>query len=59
MIAMTVAPLAGAWIEIAGIPHPADYRFVAPLAGAWIEIDTMQRRFVSNRSLPLRELGLK
>ena len=34
----TVAPLAGAWIEIALDPITDQYVFVAPLAGAWIEI---------------------
>ena len=35
----TVAPLAGAWIEI-GKPIPTRISAaVAPLAGAWIEID--------------------
>ena len=33
-----VAPLAGAWIEIASISFVPMYLFVAPLAGAWIEI---------------------
>ena len=34
----TVAPLAGAWIEILSILFYKKIREVAPLAGAWIEI---------------------
>ena len=34
----SVAPLAGAWIEILHTPRYAKGRLVAPLAGAWIEI---------------------
>ena len=33
-----VAPLAGAWIEIAFSGQPQPHCAVAPLAGAWIEI---------------------
>ena len=35
---MIVAPLAGAWIEIAYTGRPSGVDLVAPLAGAWIEI---------------------
>ena len=35
-----VAPLAGAWIEIAKIATHGITFFVAPLAGAWIEINS-------------------
>ena len=54
-----VAPLAGAWIEIAEPKSVNDYRDVAPLAGAWIEI--LVTLFVSMpfSSLPSRERGLK
>ena len=55
----TVAPLAGAWIEISFVPSFKCSERVAPLAGAWIEI----RRGRMNRSqwtsLPSRERGLK
>ena len=34
----SVAPLAGAWIEIAYRRGPVSLLLVAPLAGAWIEI---------------------
>ena len=37
-IGKTVAPLAGAWIEILKRNTIATYEIVAPLAGAWIEI---------------------
>ena len=33
-----VAPLAGAWIEIALADEPLSMVSVAPLAGAWIEM---------------------
>ena len=33
-----VAPLVGAWIEIAQGLHRNPMRFVAPLVGAWIEM---------------------
>ena len=35
---MFVAPLAGAWIEIAIVDAAKNAAKVAPLAGAWIEI---------------------
>ena len=35
---LTVAPLAGAWIEIIMEDVADTYDAVAPLAGAWIEI---------------------
>ena len=38
-----VAPLAGAWIEIFGIPNVVALGKVAPLAGAWIEITEKER----------------
>ena len=43
----TVAPFAGAWIEIANLPEPLDTEYVAPFAGAWIEIENViQNHFV-------------
>ena len=38
---MSVAPLAGAWIEIAIADPLTNMRSVAPLAGAWIEIGSL------------------
>ena len=35
---ISVAPLAGAWIEIVESAARTEGRHVAPLAGAWIEI---------------------
>ena len=34
----TVAPLAGAWVEICGVRQAGAGEPVAPLAGAWVEI---------------------
>ena len=34
----TVAPFAGAWIEIIGLLHIKEKLSVAPFAGAWIEM---------------------
>ena len=39
MDAFTVAPFAGAWIEIDSIGICFEGAFVAPFAGAWIEIN--------------------
>ena len=38
MAKIAVAPLVGAWIEIAKSGHKIDAIIVAPLVGAWIEI---------------------
>ena len=38
IVGVTVAPLAGAWIEIKRYFCLISGYFVAPLAGAWIEI---------------------
>ena len=55
---LTVAPLAGAWIEIMTGASRLQNSFVAPLAGAWIEIlSNMVDLLLS--SLPSRERGLK
>ena len=56
---MKVAPLAGAWIEIATSLIYKMLSPVAPLAGAWIEISEVGKRRRSYWSLPLRERGLK
>ena len=55
----TVAPFAGAWIEILGFDVPTTWLFVAPFAGAWIEISCSHTRMFSFESLPSRERGLK
>ena len=54
-----VAPLVGAWIEIAVIVLAFVQVMVAPLVGAWIEIhiDEVAEDWVP--SLPLWERGLK
>ncbi len=58
--APTVAPLAGAWIEIAPSRTCRRTASVAPLAGAWIEIQRMDHWTPSAvLSLPSRERGLK
>ena len=55
-----VAPLAGAWIEIAQRRQRHHIMSVAPLAGAWIEIVWRVCRLRNRKwSLPLRERGLK
>ena len=36
----TVAPHAGAWVEIVQGPDPCVVILVAPHAGAWVEIST-------------------
>ena len=55
----TVAPLAGAWIEMYyHVKNQIGY-YVAPLAGAWIEIYATAVSGLRRRSLPSRERGLK
>ena len=58
---ITVAPLAGAWIEIINVPVATpNVLIVAPLAGAWIEIGDGGKILVEQgKSLPSRERGLK
>ena len=48
-----VAPLAGAWIEIAINNATAAVPKVAPLAGAWIEICLIDNRLVNLDVAPL------
>ena len=55
----TVAPLAGAWIEITKITNTLTDKRVAPLAGAWIEIFAYLAFSCKVMSLPSREHGLK
>ena len=50
---MTVAPLVGAWIEIAHIMERGRRHYVAPLVGAWIEIPLSGDRFVRDFVAPL------
>ena len=54
-----VAPLAGAWIEIAINVSRRFTSFVAPLAGAWIEIEPADLEVITPESLHSRERGLK
>ena len=54
-----VAPLAGAWIEIAHLQIKKEDDDVAPLAGAWIEIVNPCTKRRMSLSLPSRERGLK
>ena len=54
-----VAPLVGAWIEIAPQLHRGIRCLVAPLVGAWIEMSSAHASSSKNLSLPLWERGLK
>ena len=57
---ITVAPFAGAWIEIKVESFANVSRYVAPFAGAWIEMRSARcRGLPRSRSLPSRERGLK
>ena len=47
---VTVAPLAGAWIEIPLTPDERSAAEVAPLAGAWIEIEIKSNKLIAIRS---------
>ena len=55
----TVAPLVGAWIEIAVSKEYRNACSVAPLVGAWIEIFSLPEMLSVVVSLPLWERGLK
>ena len=59
VVIRSVAPLAGAWIEITGTTTIHASLLVAPLAGAWIEIDICKHYVYIFVSLPSRERGLK
>ena len=48
-----VAPLAGAWIEIPGVPYSRISNPVAPLAGAWIEIPHLPQDCICLSVAPL------
>ena len=56
---MAVAPLVGAWIEIAIISAMHSTLSVAPLVGAWIEIAIADNLTPAMESLPSWERGLK
>ena len=56
---MTVAPLAGAWIETFAARPGRRHQAVAPLAGAWIETQRVVGVAAPRVSLPSRERGLK
>ena len=43
LVTFAVAPLAGAWVEIAYVRIISITFFVAPLAGAWVEIHNILR----------------
>ena len=58
-IIISVAPYAGAWIEIPQGIKGNQLRPVAPYAGAWIEIANTCSSVYPIRSLPTRERGLK
>ena len=56
----SVAPFAGAWIEICTPRYKNIYCWVAPFAGAWIEIKVAPSSgILVSLSLPSRERGLK
>ena len=55
----TVTPLAGVWIEIDPIIFFPIASIVTPLAGVWIEIAINTLITPADKSLPLRECGLK
>ena len=50
---MTVAPLAGAWIEIMAVSRELHITPVAPLAGAWIEIGNLWKWIAKKIVAPL------
>ena len=55
----SVAPFAGAWIEITHSFRRSTAKSVAPFAGAWIEIVSSGSGKFAEVSLPSRERGLK
>ena len=56
---IVVAPLVGAWIEIALSSSTYLKKDVAPLVGAWIEIPALSLLKITDMSLPSWERGLK
>ena len=57
--ACSVAPFAGAWIEIVWADYVRKLEIVAPFAGAWIEMLVNVNCIDPTESLPSRERGLK
>ena len=55
----SVAPFAGAWIEMPLNEIRKSQANVAPFAGAWIEIRKIKAAILPPLSLPSRERGLK
>ena len=55
----TVAPFAGAWIEMLTVASGSRKSKVAPFAGAWIEISVRFEKAVLTASHPSRVRGLK
>ena len=51
--AASVAPLAGAWVEIVSGLYGSNGGHVAPLAGAWVEIEEDCPRGIRNIVAPL------
>mgnify|MGYP004497372975 CR=1 FL=1 len=49
----SVAPLAGAWVEIGSYKYPKSINIVAPLAGAWVEIVKRTQRPLQTKVAPL------
>ena len=54
-----VAPLVGAWIEMAFHSLAPELAYVAPLVGAWIEIPEDIAKRIKQKSLLSWERGLK
>ena len=60
LIAIVVAPHAGAWIETIVLPAILTFKLVAPHAGAWIETTIeMSVKDIEKASHPMRVRGLK
>ena len=60
MWSSSVAPFAGAWIEMLDLLDLLAYITVAPFAGAWIEINNQLKVFwLFSLSHPSRVRGLK
>ncbi len=55
----SVAPHAGAWIEMKGSQEETQKEIVAPHAGAWIEITTSDGGHLELAVAPTRKRGLK
>ena len=53
LLALSVAPLVGAWIEILQTQFKFYHLIVAPLVGAWIEMIGMRTILLTARVAPL------